>query len=174
MPARNVAIWHGHDYKSNLVGLLLRPAWPMRLVTTVHGWVHKTRRTPLYYWVDRICLRYYEKVICVSDDLYQACRACGVPRRRCVLLENGIDTDDFRRRQTTHEAKAKLGLPPGRFLIGAVGRLSAEKGFDLLIRCVHRLIQRGPTCALPSSARAMSNMPCRLRSINWTPATVSA
>ena len=34
-----VAIWHGHDYKSNLLGLLLRPFWPMRLVSTVHGWV---------------------------------------------------------------------------------------------------------------------------------------
>src|SRR5262249_14595914 len=34
-----VTIWHGHDYKSNLLGLLLRRFWPMRLVTTVHGWV---------------------------------------------------------------------------------------------------------------------------------------
>src|SRR5947209_20361435 len=34
-----VAIWHGHDYKSNALGLLLRRFWPMRLVTTVHGWV---------------------------------------------------------------------------------------------------------------------------------------
>ena len=32
-----VAIWHGHDYKSNALGLLLRRFWPMRLVTTVHG-----------------------------------------------------------------------------------------------------------------------------------------
>src|SRR4051812_43946618 len=38
-----VAIWHGHDYKSNVLGLLLRPFWPMRLVTTVHGWVRHTR-----------------------------------------------------------------------------------------------------------------------------------
>jgi hypothetical protein len=50
-----VAIWHGHDYKSNALGLLLRRFWRMRLVTTVHGWVHHTRRTPLYYWLDRLC-----------------------------------------------------------------------------------------------------------------------
>src|SRR5262245_62015273 len=47
-----VKIWHGHDYKSNVVGLLLRAFWPMRLVSTVHGWVHQTRRTPLYYGID--------------------------------------------------------------------------------------------------------------------------
>ena len=34
-----VAIWHGHDYKTNLLGLLVRRRHPMRLVTTVHGWV---------------------------------------------------------------------------------------------------------------------------------------
>src|SRR5438128_1223741 len=44
-----VTIWHGHDYKSNAFGLMLRRVWPMRLVTTVHGWVKHTRRTPLYY-----------------------------------------------------------------------------------------------------------------------------
>ena len=29
----NVAIWHGHDYKSNAVGLLVRKFWPMKLVS---------------------------------------------------------------------------------------------------------------------------------------------
>src|SRR5262249_3426284 len=47
-----VSVWHGHDYKSDLLGLLLRPFWPMRLVTTVHGWgANPTRRTPLYNWI---------------------------------------------------------------------------------------------------------------------------
>src|SRR5262245_23736235 len=48
----NVAIFHGHDYKTNLLGLVLKRFHPMRLVTTVHGWVHHTARTPLYYRVD--------------------------------------------------------------------------------------------------------------------------
>src|SRR5262245_36985110 len=43
-----VAIYHGHDYKSNLLGLVLNRFLPMRLVTTVHGWVVHTARTPLY------------------------------------------------------------------------------------------------------------------------------
>jgi glycosyltransferase involved in cell wall biosynthesis len=138
-----VAIWHGHDYKSNLLGLLLRPFWPMRLVTTLHGWVHHTRRTPLYYAVDRLCLPRYERVLCVSPDLFEQARAGGVPAGRCLLVENGIDLAEFSRRRTVEEAKRRAGVPAGRLVVGAVGRLSAEKGFDVLIRAADRLLRGG-------------------------------
>jgi glycosyltransferase involved in cell wall biosynthesis len=138
-----VMIWHGHDYKSNALGLLLRRFWKMRLVTTVHGWVKETRRTPLYYGIDKFCLPRYEKVICVSEDLYQQSLKCGVPPERCLLLENAIDVEEYARRVPVGEAKKKQGFAPERFTIGAVGRLSAEKGFDVLIRSVHRLLQSG-------------------------------
>lgn len=138
-----VEIWHGHDYKSNALGLLLRYFWPMRLVTTVHGWVKQTRRTPLYYKIDELCLPRYEVVICVSRDLYERCLACGVPAERCRLIENAIDTEEYARQLEVEEAKKRLGLTPGRCLIGAVGRLSEEKGFDRLIRATDQLLKTG-------------------------------
>jgi glycosyltransferase involved in cell wall biosynthesis len=136
----NVTIWHGHDYKTNLLGLLLRRWHPMRLVTTVHGWVHHTRRTPLYYALDRWALRRYERVICVSNDLADSCRVSGVPNERVLQIDNAIDADEYTRRMSREEAKKRLGWPPQRFLIGAVGRLSHEKGFDLLIHAVAKLV----------------------------------
>lgn len=138
-----VAVWHGHDYKTNALGLLLKRFWPMRLVTTVHGWVHHTTRTPLYYRLDQMCLPRYERVFCVSDDLFEKCVSTGVPVRNLVLLENGIDTTEYARKRTVAEAKAALGLPPSGFLIGAVGRLAAEKAFDVLIRSTYELVRRG-------------------------------
>src|SRR5262249_18684958 len=59
---------------------------------------------------------------------------------RCVLIENGIDLGQYVRRRPVAEAKQRLGQPADRLVLGAVGRLSAEKGFDLLIRAVHRLL----------------------------------
>jgi glycosyltransferase involved in cell wall biosynthesis len=139
----NVAIWHGHDYKSNLLGILVRRHWPMKLVTTVHGWVKHTWRTPLYYALDRLSLRWYDRVICVSDDLHAASLRSGVRADRCVLIENAIDTAQFQRQHSTSAAKRKLGFNPERRLIGAVGRLSPEKGFDVLIRAVGLLVSSG-------------------------------
>ena len=36
---RRPQIWHGHDYKTNVLGALLRRRSDVRLVTTAHGWV---------------------------------------------------------------------------------------------------------------------------------------
>ena len=138
-----VAIWHGHDYKSNLLGWILRRFWPMRLVTTAHGWVKHTSRTPLYYRIDKFCLPRYDRVICVSGDLREECLACGVSPDRLALIENAIDTEEYTRDATPADAKRRLGFAPDRLLIGAVGRLSAEKAFDALVRSVDRLIEHG-------------------------------
>jgi len=137
-----VAIWHGHDYKSNALGLLIRLFWPMKLVTTVHGWGVAGAR-PLYNRIDRKCLPRYERVICVSEDLRSQCLDCGVRKDRCVVVKNAIDVDQFTRGRGTPEAKAALGLPPDRLVIGAVGRLSGEKGFDVLIRAADLLQKWG-------------------------------
>ena len=145
---QQVAIWHGHDYKSNALGLLARRFWPMKLVTTVHGWgVHGGRRR-LYYRIDKLCLRRYDEVVCVSDTLREECLRAGVPQQRCQLIRNAIDTQEFRRQTTREDAKRRLGVPVDRFLLGAVGRLSGEKGFDLLIRAAHRLIREGRDLSL--------------------------
>ncbi len=136
-------VWHGHDYKTNALGVLLRRFWRMRLVTTVHGWVKYTRRTPLYYRIDRLSLRHYDLVLCVSEDLHAQCLASGVPAGRCLILENGIDTGEFQRTLTRCEAKERFGLPRDRFIIGAAGRLSGEKGFDILVQAADRLLADG-------------------------------
>lgn len=133
----NVRIWHGHDYKTNAIGWLLKRFWPMKLVTTVHGWVHHTARTPLYYRIDKLCLPRYDCVICVSPDLVQVCREVGV--KEPFLLENAIDTEEYTRTKSIIDAKRELGIPVGELVIGAVGRLEKEKAFDLLIQSLAAL-----------------------------------
>ena len=69
------AIWHAHDYKSSFLGLVLRRDFPsMKLITTTHGWVEQTWKTPLYYAIDRHAIRRYDHVVCVSTDLYESVR----------------------------------------------------------------------------------------------------
>ncbi len=140
---RRVAVWHGHDYKSNVLGLWVRRRWPMKLVTTVHGWVSYTPRSRIYYVLDRLALRWYEKVICVSDDLRTRCIASGVDEARCVVIDNAIDGALWKRSLTTRQARLRLGLAPDRLLVGSVGRLTAEKNYEAVVRVLGRLARAG-------------------------------
>src|SRR5260370_6112226 len=77
-----VAIWHGHDYKSNALGLLLRRFWGMHLIPTVPGRVPQTPPTPLSYWSARHFLPPHDRGICVSAEVRPPRPACGVPPDR--------------------------------------------------------------------------------------------
>jgi glycosyltransferase involved in cell wall biosynthesis len=144
----DINVWHGHDYKSNLLGLYLRRHHPMKLVTTAHGWVHYTWRTRLYYAIEKRVLRWYDQVIAVSDDLADVCAAHGVRRDRITVAVNGIDADEYRRRQPRDAARAALGMMPDEVAVGFVGRLSTEKRVDQAIGLLARLAKRHPRLRL--------------------------
>ncbi|MCX5659847.1 MAG: glycosyltransferase [Planctomycetota bacterium] len=139
-----VSIWHAHDYKSNLLGLILRRLWPMRLLTTAHGWTRETRRTRLYYHVDRLCLRHYDHAIAVSRPLADACRASGVREEKLSLLPNAIDLGSYAPWAEIAPARAALAASAEAgerpLVIGVVGRLSPEKGVDRAIRTFAELL----------------------------------
>lgn len=133
-------ILHPHDYKTNVLAVLLARMFHLKLVTTLHGYVTIGGRLDWYYRLDRWAIRRMDHVIVVSDDLLDVVRDIGVPAERVSLIENAIDAAEYRRRGPVAAAKTRLGVPPGRFVIGAVGRLSPEKGFDNLIRALARLV----------------------------------
>jgi len=120
----------------------------MHLVTTAHGWVRFTSRTPLYYQIDRFCMKRYEKVICVSQDLYDRCTENGIAKNKLHQIDNAIVLEDYPTALPTLRDKARFGFDSQRFLIGACGRLSEEKGFHHLINAVARLINEGQPVGL--------------------------
>lgn len=143
-----VTVWHAHDYKSDLLGLLLRRWWPMRLVTTAHGFTRETVRTRLYYHLDNLALRRYEQVLAVSPPLVEHCRRLGIRPDRLTYLPNGIDTQEFRRTRPMQAARAALGIPQDRLVVGVVGRLSPEKGPDRALELAARLRPAFPNLQL--------------------------
>ena len=131
-----VDIWHAHDYKTDLIGLLLQPLLGFSLVSTLHGWSEDTRRTRLYFALDRRVIRRYEQVIAVSSELHAEARRLGVSSERLSLIENGVDGEEYR----------CSGGPRGNagaLHIGAAGRLTPEKGFLELIAAVEALLEEG-------------------------------
>ena len=140
---QNVSIWHGHDYKSDALGLLLRKFHPMKLVSTVHGWGVKSKKTPLYHAVDRFSLKSYDRVICVSDKLLAECLDAGVPIGNLCEIDNAIDLSSYNSLPEKREARTSFGIDPENPVVVAVGRLSKEKAFDVLIQAFADLLTTG-------------------------------
>jgi glycosyltransferase involved in cell wall biosynthesis len=134
---------HAHDYKTNALSLLLGRWFRLPVMTTLHGYVTRGGRLEFYYQLDRRVLRRMSHIVAVSDDLYQMLAYLGVAPSRRSLVENAIDTIEYSRVLSSEAAKERLGLVPGRPVVGAVGRLSPEKGFDILIRACDRLLKSG-------------------------------
>ena len=138
-----IDILQAHDYKSNVLAWCVRKWYRCRLVTMLHGWTDMSGRMPLYKRIDQFFLRYFESLICVSPDLVEECERLRIPKQRLHHVPNAIDVEHFRRRLDPISAKEAIQARPDRFLIGSVGRLSQEKGFDRLIQAVVLLQQQG-------------------------------
>lgn len=121
---RNVTIWHGHDYKSNVLGRMLRRLHPMKLVATVHGFITETRREKIYHRAENLALTGYDRVIAVSPPLVEHCARHGVHPDRICHIPNGIEIERYPIRTPPRNA-----IP----IIGIVSRLSPEKGVDRAI-----------------------------------------
>jgi glycosyltransferase involved in cell wall biosynthesis len=116
----------------------------MKLVSTVQGWVEISAKLNVYYRIEQRCLRTYDRVLCVSEDLRAACVKSGVPADRCIVVENAVDTSVHSRQVSIEKAKRMLGFHGNRSLVvGCLARLSPEKNLKTLIKVVDRLISDG-------------------------------
>lgn len=143
MRQERIELLQTHDYKSNVLGLILRRFHKMHLVSMLHGWTDTTGRMPLYIAIDKKCLPWYEKLICVSEDLVDECKKLRIPDRKIQLVHNAIDLATYTRTTSKELAKREIGLEGNDPLIGMVCRLSPEKGIIEATAMVSRLNAQG-------------------------------
>ena len=144
----HVDIWHSHDYKTDLLGRLIQRKYPMKLVTTMHGFTGETWRTRLYARLSNHALRRYDKVIAVSPQLMRYAAEHGVHLNKLRHVPNAIDLNEYKRARPRRQAKHALGLSKGEYAIGVVARFSVEKGVDRAIHMFADIHQQRPNTRL--------------------------
>jgi glycosyltransferase involved in cell wall biosynthesis len=147
---QRIDIVHAHDYKTNLLVWLLHRIDGTAVLSTAHGWTgHSARERRVYYPLDKWLLARLPFVVAVSGQIRDELMARGADAGRIEVILNGIDHRAFRR-DVAREAPARerLGVGPGQFVIGAVGRLEPQKRFDLLIDAFARLRPERPDLRL--------------------------
>ena len=147
---RRPDIIHAHDYKTNLLGLMLWRATGVLPLSTAHGWTgHSRRERFVYYPFDKRVLARYPRLVAVSSEIRNELVRHGARPERVTTILNGIDHRLFRREPAREAAeRAALGIDAGATVIGAVGRLEPQKRFDLLMDAVALLRPSRPDLRL--------------------------
>ncbi len=125
---------HTHGYHADAVTYFAARRLKIPIVSTVHGFIRRSWKEHLYNVVDRRLLRRFNGVIGVSPAIVKELAGAGIAKDRIHFVPNGLGSPA--RRIGRADARAELGINDDRPVIGWIGRLSIEKGADLLLKAV--------------------------------------
>ncbi|HXT70275.1 MAG TPA: glycosyltransferase [Vicinamibacterales bacterium] len=146
---RSFDIVHSHDHKTDALAWALAKVHPIIPLATAHGFAGRSRNERIYYAIEKRLLATFPRVIAVSNPIKAELVRTGSDPNRVAVINNGIDPEMFQRDRSKREpVRAGLGIDPGAFVVGAVGRLEDEKRFDLLINAIADLRTRHPNIVL--------------------------
>src|SRR5262249_32167192 len=95
--------------------------------------------------LDRLVLRWMDRVVCVSEGQAVKVRRAGVPADRVVVIRNAVRADALAGPDPAYRARLHALLPrPFRRVVGAAGRLSPEKGFGQLVEAAAIVAREDP------------------------------
>jgi mannosyltransferase len=128
---RTPLIWHARRNNEMIVGVLLRSlGWPLKLVFTSAAQRHHT-------WITRWLINRMDAIIATNDI------SASFLKREATVIPHGVDTDTYAPPANRAAAFAEAGLP-GRYAIGCFGRVRAQKGSDVFVDAMCRLLPRYP------------------------------
>lgn len=134
-----------HGYKPDIFGLLAARRVGIPAVAVSRGWTAATLKVRLYDWLDRLSLHAMDRVVCVSEGQAAKVRRIGVSERHIVVIPNAVDAHRFGPREPRVRQQLESLFPKKpRWLVGAAGRLSPEKGFDVLIDAASLVVKQNP------------------------------
>jgi glycosyltransferase involved in cell wall biosynthesis len=143
-----VDLLHSHGYKGNILfGFIPRKLRRIPMVATVHGWTWTggMTRMMVYEWLDSRSLAHLDRVVLVNRAMKGHAGLRHRARLPLEVVANGIPVGDQPHPQATGlalDGEIRDFCSEGQ-VIGAIGRLSIEKGFGFLLEAVAGLVAQG-------------------------------
>lgn len=131
---------HTHGYRADVIDGGVGRAMGLPTVTTAHGFTGNGLRNRAYEWLQRRAFRKFDAVVAVARSQLPVLRSSGVSDDRMHLIPNALDAPE--RPADPATARERLGVRETGFHVGWVGRLSREKGPDVLLEALTVLRDR--------------------------------
>jgi glycosyltransferase involved in cell wall biosynthesis len=102
-------------------------------VAVARGWTAQDAKVRFFEWLDRMSLRRHDAVTVVSNALRNEVIRAGVPPAKVFWVPNALDMGELTPPRRREAFCREIGADPQRPIVGAVGRLSPEKGHRVLL-----------------------------------------
>ncbi len=135
--AKPTSVVHTHGYRPDVIDAGVARKLAIPTVTTVHGFTGGGWKNRLYELLQLHAFQSFGAIVSVSRPLADKLEQRGVPRDKVHIVQNAYDGSVAR--LPRDEARRLMQVTGNRFHIGWVGRLSEEKGADILLRAVASL-----------------------------------
>src|SRR5262245_46213012 len=112
---------------------------------------YDSRITAFYKAIAPICYREADLLFPLSSAQAELAVKAGAAQDRIVVAPNGFDVDDIGLDPADAAAKLDTFAPRSPFKFLFVGRLSIEKGADVMLQACARLHRRGLKCHLSTT-----------------------
>jgi succinoglycan biosynthesis protein ExoA len=142
---KQIALICTHGYKADIVGLLAGRFAGVPVACFLRGWTRENRRVRLYEAVDRFCLRFAHRIVCLSGSQANRVSRTASLSAKIRIVTNAINTFDIDvsdRSTARDELRQRFGLPTKCMAIATAGRLSPEKGVGDFLDAAAQVEQR--------------------------------
>ena len=136
-----IDIVHTHGYKADIYGFLATRFRGTPIVATCHNWTRADASLKFYAKVDRYLLRYFQKLVSVSEELTLSLAKARIRRGNIVTIANGVSVSEFD--QAVPVLRAELGNPAS--IVGTVARMVPEKGIPEILDAARAVLQAFPS-----------------------------
>ncbi|HSM59559.1 MAG TPA: glycosyltransferase, partial [Longimicrobiales bacterium] len=150
-------VLHTHGYRPDVVDGPVARGLGLGSVTTVHGFTTGRARNRLYEHLQRRAYRRFDAVTVVSETLREDLVARGVPPERIHVVRNAWRAGPGARgRAEAREALGLAGETGAR--LGWIGRMTPEKGPDVMVRALARCGTEGLRLSMVGEGRMRSDL----------------
>jgi glycosyltransferase involved in cell wall biosynthesis len=151
---KDIQLVHSQGARADFFGRLAgRIAGVPHIVSTiqmpVEGFDVGFLRKMIYRLMDQFSERYVDRFIVVSESLRKTLtEGRGISNERVVKIYNGIELDKFHPDLKRSNLRKQWGIATEEPVIGAIGRLVWQKGFEYLIEAMPEILQDIPQAKL--------------------------
>lgn len=139
-----------HGHKPRMVAYLAAKRAGVPMIGVSRGWTSENLKIKLYNRIDKWLHRRMDHIVSVSQGQADKIIQSGTPKERVTVIHNAIRTERFGlapNPKYLETLRSYFNTAP-RFLLGAAGRFSPEKGYDVLLEAMSELVKTGISAGL--------------------------